>query len=135
MSRPALAMITGSYQPGRCGVSDYTSHLCQHLAQHGLSTTVLTTYAAARTHHSADVRGVVDDWSVGDMPTLARAVQALNPALLHIQHAAGSYGFQRALFGLPPLLRLAGWRGRLVTTVHEYGWWEWQPPACSGGTG
>ncbi|HKZ26585.1 MAG TPA: glycosyltransferase, partial [Rubrobacteraceae bacterium] len=32
-----------------------------------------------------------------------------------------------AVFFLPPLLRAAGCRAPLVTTVHEYGWWEWEP--------
>jgi glycosyltransferase involved in cell wall biosynthesis len=47
--------------------------------------------------------------------------------VVHVQHAAGTYGFKRAVFLLPPLLRAAGCHAPLVTTVHEYGWWEWEP--------
>jgi glycosyltransferase involved in cell wall biosynthesis len=55
------------------------------------------------------------------------AVHATGADILHIQHAAGTYGFERAIFLLPLLMRATGWRGKIVTTVHEYGWWEWQP--------
>ncbi|MCY7277107.1 MAG: glycosyltransferase [Phormidesmis sp. CAN_BIN44] len=46
---------------------------------------------------------------------------------MHIQHAAGTYGLDRAIFLLPLLLRMMGWQRPIVTTIHEYGWWEWQP--------
>lgn len=28
---------------------------------------------------------------------------------------------------MPLILRTFGYRQPIVTTVHEYGWWEWQP--------
>jgi len=62
-----------------------------------------------------------------DLPGLVRAVRRERPEMIHVQHAAGTYGFKRAVFFLPPLLRAAGCRAPLVTTVHEYGWWEWEP--------
>lgn len=56
-----------------------------------------------------------------------QAVHAIGADILHIQDAAGTYGFERAIFLLPLLVRATGWRGKIVITVHEYGWWEWLP--------
>jgi glycosyltransferase involved in cell wall biosynthesis len=73
------------------------------------------------------VKGVVQDWKFADIVSLTPAVHRHRADILHIQHAAGTYGFERAIFLLPLLVRATGWRGKIVTTVHEYGWWEWQP--------
>ena len=73
------------------------------------------------------MKGVVDGWGLSNLPALVRAVCREKPDIVHIQHAAGAYGFKRAVFFLPPFLRAAGCRTPLVTTVHEYGWWEWEP--------
>lgn len=75
------------------------------------------------------VRGVVQDWRFADLMSLVQAVHATKADILHIQHAAGTYGFERAIFLLPLLLKATGYRKLIVTTVHEYGWWEWQPKA------
>lgn len=124
---PQIALVAGSYQPERCGVAHYTAHLRQALQHQGLSSQVLTTVAAA-TGTDPAIRGVVDRWHMTQLPRLVQAIGRSGADLLHIQHAAGTYQFDRAIFLLPPLLRLAGWRRPIVTTVHEYGWWEWQPP-------
>ncbi|MBF2072854.1 MAG: glycosyltransferase [Synechococcales cyanobacterium C42_A2020_086] len=122
---PHLALIAGTYCPNRCGVADYTHRLRAALAERGRKSIVLTTRAAATADSS--VIGVVEDWRLQDLPPLVRAVHQSQVDALHIQHAAGTYGFQRAIFLLPLLLRLSGWRAPIITTVHEYGWWEWQP--------
>jgi len=49
--------------------------------------------------------------------TLVQAVHAIGADILHIQDAAGTYGFERAIFLLPPRQS-----GKIVITVHEYGW-------------
>jgi glycosyltransferase involved in cell wall biosynthesis len=64
---------------------------------------------------------------MADLWRLAQAVRATPADLLHIQHAAGTYGFHRAIFLLPLVLWAIGDRRPIVTTIHEYGWWEWQP--------
>jgi glycosyltransferase involved in cell wall biosynthesis len=122
-----VTFIAGTYQPDRCGVAHYTDRLRQSLHQQQITSTVLTTQTAAQSLKQADVFGVVQDWQLANLWSLAQAIQAQPADILHIQHAAGTYDFQRAIFLLPPLLRAIGCRIPIVTTAHEYGWWEWQP--------
>ena len=122
MSR--IALIAGTYLPERCGVADYTARLRSQLS---IETIVLTTIEAAKAANDLSVMGVVEDWNLQNLPLLVQAIQRSQADILHIQHAAGTYGFDRAIFLLPLVLRAAGWREPIVTTVHEYGWWEWQP--------
>jgi polysaccharide biosynthesis protein PslF len=122
-----IVFIAGTYQPQRCGVAHYTAHLRHGLAQRQIVSKVLTTRSAAQSLNDATVVGVVQNWRFTELGSLVRAVHRSNADLLHIQHAAGTYGFDRSIFLLPLLLRTSGWRCPIVTTVHEYGWWEWQP--------
>ncbi len=125
-----VAMVAGTYRPEHCGVAHYTERLRAALDAYGISSVVLTTREAAREAEDYRVRGVVRGWRAPDLPPLVRAVvraEHEGADVIHIQHAAGTYNFKRALFFLPPLLRAAGVRAPLVTTVHEYGWWEWEP--------
>ena len=122
-----VAMVAGTYRPERCGVAHYTERLRRALNERGVSSLVLTTREAARASRDPDVRGVVRGWGLPDLPALVRAAREEGADVIHIQHAAGTYDFKRAVFFLPPLLRAAGCRAPLMTTVHEYGWWEWEP--------
>lgn len=119
-----IALIAGTYAPNRCGVAHYTDRLRSALVNQKIETTVLTTFNAA---DGADIEGVVEDWNISNLWRLVQAVHRAKADILHIQHAAGTYGFDRAIFLLPLLLRLSGWQSPIVTTIHEYGWWEWQP--------
>ncbi len=122
-----ITLITGAYQSDRCGIAHYSACLRRELAQYGVESIVLTTEVAAPADET-DVRGVVKDWGLTQLLPLVQAIIATPTDLLHIQHAAGTYSFERAIFLLPLLLRICGYRKPIVTTVHEYGWWEWQPP-------
>ena len=130
-----VVMVAGTYRPERCGVAHYVQRLRAALEGRGISSLVLTTKDAARASGDPGVRGVVRGWGAADLPSLARAVTRtvrrpradVEADVIHIQHAAGTYGFKRAVFFLPPLLRAAGVRAPIVTTVHEYAWWEWEP--------
>ena len=122
-----IAVIAGTYKPEQCGVAHYTAHWKDTLAQRGVQSIVLTTNSAAQMNDNPTVLGVVKDWHLSDLMPLIRTIHQINVDLLHIQHAAGTYGFDRAIFLLPFLLKLTGWHAPIVTTVHEYGWWEWQP--------
>ncbi|BAZ21741.1 group 1 glycosyl transferase [Kalymmatonema gypsitolerans NIES-4073] len=124
-----IAMIAGTYKPERCGVAHYTACLRDALKKHECQSVVLTTHAAATEVNDKSVRGVVQDWRFADLMSLVQAVHSTHADILHIQHAAGTYGFERAIFLLPLLLKATGYRQPIVTTVHEYGWWEWQPKA------
>ena len=126
-----VVMVTGTYRPERCGVAHYVQRLRSSLDECGVSSLVLTTREAARDSKDRRVKGVVRGWGLPDLPALVRAVRWAEPDVIHVQHAAGAYGFKRAVFFLPPLLRAVGCRAPLVTTVHEYGWWEWEPRGVS----
>ncbi len=121
-------MLPGSFRPDRCGVSHYTAHLLRALSARGLQCAVITTWAAAQHHGRAEVIGATEAWGPQMLLSLPSAVRRLDPDILHIQHAAGSFGFRRSVLWLPQALRLAGWRGPIVVTLHEYGWWEWKAP-------
>ena len=122
-----VVMVAGTYRPERCGVAHYLQRLRAALDERGVCSFVLTTEEAARDSKDQRVKGAVRGWGLPDLPALVRAVCRAEPEVIHVQHAAGAYGFKRAVFFLPPLLRAAGCRAPLVTTVHEYGWWEWEP--------
>ena len=125
MSR--VILIAGTYQPNRCGVAHYTDRLRVALDKQGVQTVVLTSHEATQSACDSTVRSVVRSWGFSDLMPLVQAIRATPTDILHIQHAAGTYGFERAIFVLPLLLKMMGWRKPIVTTVHEYGWWEWQP--------
>ncbi|SRR5579883_358915 len=122
-----VAIIAGSYEPKHCGVAHYTAHLRETMSQQSIQSIVLTTHAAAKEANSSDIKGVVKNWQFADLMSLMQAIHSTDVDILHIQHAAGTYGFERAIFFLPLLLKGTGYRKPIVTTVHEYGWWEWQP--------
>jgi len=46
----------------------------------------------------------VQDWKFADLLLLVQAVHRHRADILHIQHAAGTYGFERAIFLLPLLV-------------------------------
>lgn len=121
-----VTLIAGTYQPDRCGVAHYTFRLREALAEE-VESVVLTTQTAAKAIQDTSIRGVVQDWKLASLLPLVRAIQTTPTDILHIQHAAGTYSFQRPIFLLPLILRASGYRQPIVTTVHEYGWWEWQP--------
>jgi glycosyltransferase involved in cell wall biosynthesis len=122
-----ITFVTGSYRPDQDGVADYLENLRSHLAQRRISTEIITTHASARAMADPTVHGALSEWKLPQLFPLVRQILATPTDILHIQHAAGSYRFERPVFLLPLLLRLAGYRQPIVTTAHEYGWWEWQP--------
>jgi glycosyltransferase involved in cell wall biosynthesis len=122
-----LVLIAGTYAPDRCGVAHYTARLRKALFKRGIQSVVLTTNETAQTSDDKTVLGAVQDWTLQNLLPLIQAIHNTKADILHIQHAAGTYGFDRAIFLLPVLLRLSGWQKPIIATIHEYGWWEWQP--------
>jgi len=122
-----VAFVPGAFRPDRCGVSHYTERLMGELARRGVECLVLTTYGAARHHGRPEVIGVTPDWGPAVLLALPAALVRLRPDVLHIQHAAGSFGYRRMVLWLPALLRAVFPGLRLAVTAHEYGWWEWRP--------
>ncbi|PSN12887.1 group 1 glycosyl transferase [filamentous cyanobacterium CCT1] len=122
-----ITYLTGSYRPDQDGVADYLANLRSRLHQRQITSTVLTTHDSARAMADPAVQGAISQWKVPQLIPLVQRILATPTDILHIQHAAGSYRFERSVFLLPLLLRLAGYRRPIVTTAHEYGWWDWQP--------
>lgn len=124
MSR--IAFIAGTYLPESDSVSDYTARLHTSLRDRGVESIVLTTYYAAEAAYDPHALGVVHGWRWVDLKALVKAVWDSGADAVHIQYHPQIYGHQPAILLLPLLLRLSGWRSPIVTTVHEYGNWEWQ---------
>jgi len=119
--------VTGSYRPDQDGVADYLENLRHHLARRNISTEIITTHDSAQAMADPTVNGALTEWTLPQLLPLVQKILATPTDILHIQHAAGSYKFERPVFLLPQLLRMAGYRRAIVTTAHEYGWWEWEP--------
>jgi polysaccharide biosynthesis protein PslF len=124
MSR--IAFIAGTYLPESDSVSDYTARLHTSLRDRGVESIVLTTYYAAEAAYDPHALGVVHGWRWVDLKAWVKAVWDSGADAVHIQYHPQIYGHQPAILLLPLLLRLSGWRSPIVTTVHEYGNWEWQ---------
>ena len=124
MSR--IAFIAGTYLPANYSVSDYTARLHTSLRDCGWESVVLTTYYAAEAAYDPHALGVVHGWRWTDLKALVKAIWDSDADAVHIQYQPQIYGYQPAILLLPILLRLSGWRSPIVTTVHEYGDWEWQ---------
>lgn len=122
-----VAFLPGTFRPDRCGVSHYTARLLEELARQGVEGVVLTTHAAAREHARPEVVGSASGWGAQLLLSLPATLRRLRVDLLHVQHAASSFGFRRPVLWLLPALRAAGWRRPVVVTLHEYGWWPWRP--------
>jgi D-inositol-3-phosphate glycosyltransferase len=103
-----IAVLSGRAAPGQDGVADYTSHLVDALRGAG-----------------TEIEPVeVDPGPVG-VARAALRVRALRPELVHVQFAPSAFGFSPWIGLLPDAVG-----GRVVTTLHEYGWWSapgWVP--------
>jgi glycosyltransferase involved in cell wall biosynthesis len=103
-----IAVLSGRAAPGQDGVADYTSHLVDALRDAGTEVVPVE----------------VDPGPVG-AARAARRVRALRPELVHVQFAPSAFGFSPWIGLLPDAVG-----GRVVTTLHEYGWWSapgWVP--------
>jgi glycosyltransferase involved in cell wall biosynthesis len=93
-----VEMVVGRYRPDRDGVSAYVRRLVGELGRIG-------------------VRASVTEW-----PGIRRFRPDRATDLVHVQFAPSAYGYSGGV-GLLPLRC-----GRpVVTTLHEYGWWSWDP--------
>ncbi len=103
-SRPvslAVQLVCGRYRPDRDGVAAYVERLADALPAAG---------AAA----GVEVRAEVVEW-----PGL-RHFRAGDADLVHVQFAPAAYGYRPGIGLLPHRTRRP-----VVTTLHEYAWWQW----------
>jgi len=96
-----ISIVCGRYQPARDGVAAYVERLVAALPETG---------AAAGMPVQADVV----EWA-----GLLR-FRAGDTDVVHVQFAPAAYGY-RPEIGLLPLRT----RRPVVTTLHEYAWWQW----------
>lgn len=94
------AVVVGRDDPVRDGVADYVRRLVAHLPSYGVEPVVVE--------------------AGGRVREAARELRRLDPDVVHVQVAPSAYGFSPAVGLLPALVRAP-----LVTTLHEYGWWQW----------
>ncbi|MGI3784367.1 MAG: glycosyltransferase, partial [Janthinobacterium lividum] len=116
-----VALVCGTYAPERDGVADYVRRLADELRAADPATDVVV---AARADDlgsaSSGAVAVTPDWSPRNVRRAARALDALDADVVHVQWAPSAYGWSGAVGWLPALLRTP-----VVTTLHEHGWWAW----------
>lgn len=117
-----VALVCGAFRPSRDGVADYTARLALRLAQEGVEPVVLAS-GEAEELPALNVRQVADIWDLRGVRQAATTIRCLDPDLVHVQFAPAAYGFRGSIGLLPHLLGGL----RLVVTLHEYGWWTWEP--------
>ncbi|MGI3780356.1 MAG: glycosyltransferase [Janthinobacterium lividum] len=116
-----VALVCGTFAPQRDGVADYVRRLAEELRVTGVDVVVAARADGPGSAPSGAV-AVTDDWSPRNVRHAARALDALDADLVHVQWAPSAYGWSGAVGRLPALLRTP-----VVTTLHEYGWWAWPP--------
>jgi glycosyltransferase involved in cell wall biosynthesis len=91
-----VAIITGSYPPDVCGVSDYTEKLEQHLKEKGVDVQIYTGR----------------DWSARSALRNVTELRKMTIDVIHMQYPTTGYGWSLG----PQLMAVAQ---RMVLTVHE----------------
>lgn len=91
-----IAIITGSYPPDVCGVSDYTERLEQHLRQSGVNVQIYTG----------------KDWHLRHALKNSEQLANMGADIIHMQYPSTGYGWTLG----PQLMALAQ---PMVITLHE----------------
>lgn len=95
-----ITIVTGSLPPDVCGVGDYTSRLAQALDEAGL--TVRFFYRS--------------DWRLRSAFRYIRAIRAMRPLLINIQHPTAGYGYSL----VPQIIAMFCGKSKTVVTLHEF---------------
>jgi glycosyltransferase involved in cell wall biosynthesis len=112
-----VLLVCGRLDPERDGVGDYVVRLAGALRARGAVTRIVHT---GRDAGVRDARCVGSAWSG---PALLRVARAARQAdVVHVQFAPSMYAFRIGVGVLPAFVGSQ----RLVTTLHEYGWWRWE---------
>ena len=113
-----VLLVCGRLDPQRDGVGDYVVRLADALGAQGAVVRIVHVGPPASV---AGARSVGAGWGPGALLRAARAARGAD--VVHVQFAPSMYGFRIGVGALPLLIR----RPPLVTTLHEYGWWRWEP--------
>lgn len=119
--------ISGSYGSTKDSILRYIKKLNSVLRDEGFTVEHFTTMAVADSVRDDSIHGLVPDWEIENLPFLLYTIMREQPDILHIHHSAPNYGFSPGFGLLPLILRLRGFTMPIVTTIHAYGQWDWQP--------
>ena len=122
-----IALVCGEYDPEHDGVSDYTRRLAAELQASDAEAVIVT--SRQRAAALSGVRGAAGAWTFVGAAQTARLLLGLRVDLVHVQFAPSAYEFRPGI-GLLPLMLCHG--PPVVVTLHEYGWWKWQPRLLPG---
>lgn len=117
-----ICLITGSWPPAVCGVSDAMILFGRRLTDDPKNDLSVITTRGYRNH--ADERknlrvfDIVRGWGFGDRKAILNKVREIAPDIVHIQYPTKEYGKKLFVNFLPFFLKLAGYR--VIITVHEY---------------
>lgn len=115
-----VLFISGSFPPMKCGIGEYTALLAGELAATGSATVGVLTgreAAAAPSPAGIELLPLMDDWRLGSLWRLLRAVRQWRPDIVHIQYPTRGYGRGKMPLVLPLVLAAQGIA--VVQTWHE----------------
>ncbi|MDQ7030519.1 MAG: glycosyltransferase family 4 protein [Ardenticatenia bacterium] len=114
-----VLLVTGEYPPMVGGIADYTYHLANALAHHGLHVAVLTRTAASSQRApqaNINLHADVQRWRLPTLELVRRRARAYD--VVHLQYQAAAFDLGAAALLVPDWLRL--WGGSpVVVTLHD----------------
>ena len=116
-----ICFVSAALPDIACGVGDYTSHLATALARQGVEPVVVTAARPGlRTDLPFEVGTFMTSWRFGEMPSIASAVLATRPDVVHIEFPGTGYGRGFGVTALP--WAVLARRPSLATaiTFHEF---------------
>ena len=101
-----VLVVSGAYPPHRSGEATNAFYLAQHLADRDVDVDVLTSQgAAAHAHRRITLHPVMQTWSWGEMPRLARVLTRCRPDAVLLVYIGWIYRYQFMVTFLPSLAR------------------------------
>jgi len=124
-----IALVCGNALPTQDGVTDYAVRLAAALRARGHQVTIICALGGWGRVDPAvpripDALEIAQPWNKWALLRAATILRNADPDIVHVQFAPGHYGFRPAV-GLLPALLAGG--PPIVSTIHEYGSWFWQP--------
>jgi glycosyltransferase involved in cell wall biosynthesis len=117
-----VGLVAGQFAPERDGVAAYTARLAWYLRKRGIEAHVVATHAPPG--RAGAGTELTTAWDLREVRAAARSLRRLDLDAVHVQFAPSAYAYRGGI-GLLPLLLAGG--PPLVVTLHDYGWWSWQP--------
>src|SRR5262245_15270863 len=122
MVKLRIGLVAGAFAPERDGVLAYTTRLAWYLRERGVEAHVVATHAPpARVGGGANLSTA---WDLREVRAAARRLRGMALDAVHVQFAPSAYAYRGGI-GTLPLLLAGG--PPIVVTLHDYGWWSWQP--------